>query len=144
MTGNFPRRPLGTPHVPGDGIITPGDPSFGLPFDITSVMCGRACDGGIIPQFERHLTKQDPSSEHIRHLAPGRIRIQIRTLLSSQSTKPRFEPGKLTVKVYSPSSGRSNNLTRFSPSIIVATEFPKNFDFGFSSPVMRTPFLGDV
>lgn len=37
-----------------------------------------------------------------------------------------------------PSSGLPINVTRFSPSIVVETLFPKNLDFGRSSPRMLT------
>jgi len=143
MTRNLPRRSFGTPHVPGNSVVTSRDPSFGLPFDITSVVRSRTSDGRVISKLERHLAKQDSTSEHVGHLRRARIRITSvhRTYVIRDHC---LSSAGLTVKVYSPSSGRSNNLTRFSPSIIVATELPKNFDFGFNSPVMSTPFLGEV
>jgi hypothetical protein len=50
----------------------------------------------------------------------------------------------LTVITYSPSSGLFSSRIRSSPSMIVAAELPRNFDFGLSSPVTSRPFLGDT
>lgn len=57
------------------------------------------------------------------------------------STAPRGFVG-LTVILYSPSCGLSRSRIRSSPSIMVAAELPRNFDFGLSSPVTSTWFLG--
>ena len=43
-----------------------------------------------------------------------------------------------------PSSGLSINVILFSPSIVVETLFPRNFDFGLSSPTMATLFAGEM
>jgi hypothetical protein len=45
---------------------------------------------------------------------------------------------------YSPSCGRPPSTTRFSPSIVVLTLFPRNLDLGRSSPMIVTRFAGDV
>lgn len=43
-----------------------------------------------------------------------------------------------------PSSFAPSSVTLFSPSMVVDTLFPKNFDLGLSSPMIVTPFAGDV
>lgn len=43
-----------------------------------------------------------------------------------------------------PSSGLPISKIRFSPSIVVDTLLPKNFDFGRSSPRMATLFSGEM
>ena len=43
-----------------------------------------------------------------------------------------------------PSSGFASRVTRFSPSIVVDTLLPRNFDFGRSSPRMLTWFAGEM
>ena len=41
-----------------------------------------------------------------------------------------------------PSSGLPSSVTRFSPSIVVDTLFPRNLDLGRSSPIMLTWLAG--
>lgn len=50
----------------------------------------------------------------------------------------------LTVMTYSPSSGRSSNRIRSSPSMMVAALLPRNLDLGLSSPVIRRPLAGEM
>jgi hypothetical protein len=45
---------------------------------------------------------------------------------------------------YSPSLGRPWSTTRFSPSIVVLTELPRNLDLGRSSPMIVSLFAGEV
>ena len=43
-----------------------------------------------------------------------------------------------------PSSGRPINVMRFSPSMVVETELPRNLDLGRSSPTMQSLFAGET
>ncbi len=43
-----------------------------------------------------------------------------------------------------PSSGLPSRVTRFSPSITVATLLPRNLDLGLSSPMILTRLTGEM
>ena len=43
-----------------------------------------------------------------------------------------------------PSSGLPSSVTRFSPSITVATLLPRNRDLGLSSPMILTRLTGEM
>lgn len=129
MSRDLPRAPFRTPDVPSNGVIPTRNPPFGLPFDITRIVRGGTGDGGRIAEFEHHLAKEDTSGEHVGHLRGEQSESERQPRIKqSHGQLGYYHACLLTVKVYSPSSGLSNNLTRFSPSMIVATELPKNLD----------------
>jgi len=93
MTRNLPRRSLGTPHVPGNSVISSRNPSFGLPLDVTSVVSRRTGNGRAVSKLERHLAEQDSSGKHIRHLQQAEIR-RVSVIRTRTIRDLRFAPVK--------------------------------------------------
>lgn len=95
-----------------------------------------------IPSLSFTATLVSPSS---RIIDPKRIPrayilgMLIQYSIMSLSIRPRH-----VHMDWPPSSGRCIKNTRFSPSMTVETELPKNLDFGFNSPEMRRLFAGDI
>lgn len=90
-----------------------------------------------VAELKHHLPEQDSARIHVRHrdhILYMRIHAHISlppTLLASKAHAP-------------PSSGLPLRITRFSPSMIVLTELPRNLLLGRSSPMIVTWFAGEV
>lgn len=88
-----------------------------------------------VAELEEHLAPQDPARVHIRHRHDVLCRTTRQYSRFVQDTAARYPPL---------SSGRPRRYTRFSPSIVVETLFPRNLDFGRSSPITATLFAGET
>lgn len=92
-----------------------------------------------ISQLKDHFSKQNPSCIHIGHsydvFCKGCV---------YRFREARWVSNKKTKRDVPPSSGFASRVTRFSPSIVVDTLLPRNFDFGRSSPKMLTWFAGEI
>ena len=121
-------------HTTSDCVVRPGEITLRLEFEITIQIVLLVLGDTCIAKLKHHLAKQNATRIHVRH--GDDIFYHFRFELHTWCVTKRID--------IPPSSGFPSSVTRFSPSIVVETLFPRNRDLGRSSPIIWTRFAGEM